>query len=133
MTRFLLFVFSFLLAVACKAEPVVSGRTSASHASRDKALPVIAVSGSKIKINGTTVWLGDTLAAWKRVLSGTPNCFDAGLIVTCVWHSSGLSIGTDHIDKTRVAFMLLDLTIETPELGARAPSWPQSITVSRNP
>lgn len=72
------------------------------------------------------MWLGDTLDVWKRVLGGTPACYDAGMIVTCVWHSTGLSLGTDHFDKTRVTFMLLDLRIEPPELGERAPSWPQS-------
>jgi hypothetical protein len=84
------------------------------------------VSGSEIKISGTTVWLGDTLDAWKRVLGGAPNCYDAGGIVTCVWHSNGFSLGTDYIDKSRVEFMNLHVTIEPLELDERAPSWPKS-------
>jgi hypothetical protein len=126
MTKILLAVFSLLLVLACNAQPDANGAASIPKASREKALPVIAVSGSEIKINGTTVWLGDTLVAWKRVLGGAPDCYDAGGIVTCVWHSNGLSLGTDHIDKTRVKFMNLHVTIEPPELGERAPSWPRS-------
>jgi hypothetical protein len=126
MTKFLLAVLSLLLVAACSAQPGANGAASIPKASREKALPVIAVSGSEIKINGTTVWLGDTLVAWTRVLGGVPDCYDAGGIITCVWHSNGLSLGTDHIDKTRVTFMLLDLTIEPPALGERAASWPKS-------
>ena len=126
MTKFLMSLYVVLLIIACDARPSGSGVVSVQNAGREKTPPVIAVSGSELKINGTTVWLGDTLTAWKRVLGGAPNCYDAGLIVTCVWHSNGLSIGTDHVDKTRVTFIVLDLTIETPELGERAPSWPKS-------
>lgn len=126
MTKSILAVFSFLLVAACDAQS--SGRGAASNyaPSLKKALPVIAISGSEIKINGAVVWLGNTLESWKRVLGGAPACYDAGAIVTCVWHSNGLSLGTDHLDKTRVTFMLLDLTIEPAEPGERAPSWPQA-------
>ncbi len=126
MTRTLLAVLSLLLVVACDAQPSHRGAASIPQGNREKALPVIAVSGSEIKINGTTVWLGDTLDAWKRVLGGTSTCYDDGLITTCVWHSNGLTLGTGQTDKTRVEFMNLDVTIEPPELGERAPSWPKS-------
>lgn len=126
MTKILVAVFSLLLVVACDAHPSGKGAASVPNTSHAKALPVIAVSGSEIRINGTTVWLGDTLDAWKRVLGGSPVCYDAGLIVTCVWHSNGLSLGTGQSDKTRVKFMNVDVTIEPPELGERAPSWPES-------
>ena len=116
---------SLLLFVACDARPTITA-SAAPVASKEKARPVIAVSGSEIRINGTKVWLGDTMDAWKRVLGGTPTCYDAGLIMTCTWHSNGLALGTDHIDKTRVAFMNLDLTVEPPEFGNRAPSLPTS-------
>lgn len=118
-------IFSLLLVVACDAEPGGAAAASYPKAVHEKALPVIAVSGSEIRINGTAVWLGDTLDAWKRVLGGAPNCYDAGGNVTCVWHSNGLSLGTDHVDKTRVKYMKLHVTIEPPELGERAPSWPK--------
>lgn len=126
MTKIFLALFTLLVLVACDAQPSARGPASLPISGREKALPIIAVSGSEIKINGTTVWLGDTLAAWKRVLGGTPTCYDAGLIVTCVWHSNGLSLGTGQTDKTRVEFMNLHVTIEPPELGERAPSWPRS-------
>lgn len=126
MKNILIAVFSLLLVVAFDAQPGGGAAASIQKASQEKALPVIAVSGSEIKINGTTVWLGDTLEAWKRVLGGTPVCYDAGLIVSCVWHSNGLTLGTDQADKTRVEFMNLHVTIEPPELGERAPSWPKS-------
>lgn len=119
-------VFSLLLVVACDAQPNGRGAAPVQKMNDAKALPVITVNGSEIKINGMPVWLGDTLAEWKRVLGGTPVCYDAGLIMTCVWHSNGLSLGTDQADKTRVKFINLDLTIEPPELGERAPSFPQS-------
>lgn len=126
MKKISLVVFSLLLVVACDAQPNGRGAASIPKASHEKALPVIAVSGSEIKIDGTTVWLGDTLDAWKRVLGGTPTCYDAGLIVSCVWHSNGLTLGTGQADKTRVKFMNLHITIEPPELGERALSWPKS-------
>lgn len=126
MKKIFLAAFSLLLVAACDAQTSGSGAVS-NHAAIDKkVLPIIAISGSEIKINGAVVWLGNTLESWKRVLGGTPACYDAGAIITCVWHSNGLSLGTDHLDKTRVTFMLLDLTIEPAEPGERAPSWPQA-------
>ena len=112
-----------LLVVACDARPPGTG-SATSVASKERPRPVIAVSGSEIRINGTQVWLGDTMDAWKRVLGGTPTCYDEGLIVICTWHANGLAIGTDHIDKTRVTFMNLDLI--DPPVGDRAPSLPTS-------
>lgn len=127
MTKIWLTVFSLLLVVACDAQPSArEAAASIAKSSLEKALPVIAIGGTEIRINGTPVWLGDTLGAWKRVLGGTPECYDAGSIVTCVWHSNGISLGTDHVDKTRVKYMKLHVTIEPPELGERAPSWPKS-------
>jgi hypothetical protein len=126
MKKVFLATFSLLLVVACDAQSGGNGAASHPKTSREKALPVIAVGGSEIKINGTTVWLGDTLVAWKRVLGGTPVCYDDGLIATCVWHSNGLTLGTGQADKTRVKFMNLHITIEPPEFGERAPSWPKS-------
>lgn len=125
MTKIWPTVFSLLLVVACEAQPSARGAASNAKSSHEKALPVIAIGGSEIRINGTPVWLGDTLEVWKHVLGGTPDCYDAG-IVTCVWHSNGLSLGTDHADKTRVKYIKLHVTIEPPELGERAPSWPKS-------
>jgi hypothetical protein len=125
MMKFLAAVFSLMLMVGCEAQPSGPSAAALPTAGRDKALPIISVDGSEIKINGTSVWLGDTLAEWKRVIGGTPTCYDAGLIVTCVWHSNGLSLGSGQTDKTRVEFMNLHLTIEPAELGERAPSWPQ--------
>ena len=124
--KIFLAAFSLLLFAACGAQSSATRSASGPDASIQKALPVIAVNGSEIRINGTTVWLGDTLDAWKRVLGGAPICYDAGLIVSCVWHSNGLTLGTDHIDITRVKFMNLHITIEPPELADRAPSWPKS-------
>lgn len=118
-------VFSLMLIYGCNGQHG-RGAVSVSKTSLANAYPVITVSGSEIKINGTRVWLGDTLAKWKSAVGGTPVCHDAGLIATCVWHSDGLSLGTDHAVKTRVKFLLLDLAIHPPELGERAPSWPQS-------
>lgn len=126
MKTVLLAMLALLLVVACDAQPGSKEAASVPKANHEKALPVISVNGSEIKINGTTVWLGDTLDAWKRVLGATPTCYDAGGNVSCVWHSNGLTIGTDHIDKTRVQFINLHITIEPPELGERAPSWPKS-------
>ena len=126
MTRILPAVFSLLLVVACDAQPRGRGEALVPTESRKKIPPIITVSGSEIKINGTTVWLGDTMIAWKRVIAGTPSCYDAGGNVTCVWHANGISLGTDHIDKTRVKFISLDVIIEPPELGERAASWPKS-------
>jgi hypothetical protein len=125
MMRALLMMLSLFLVAACNAQ---SGSTPASNAksTREKPRPIIAVSGSEIRINGTKVWLGNSMDEWKRVLGGTPTCYDAGLILTCVWHLNGLSVGTDHLDKTKVTFMNLHITIEPPELGDRAPSWPKS-------
>ena len=125
MKQIFLAACSLLLIVACDAQTTVTA-SAAPVASKEKARPVIAVSGSEIRINGTKVWLGDTMDAWKRALGGTPTCYDAGLIMTCTWHANGLALGTDHIDKTRVKFMNLDLTIEPSELGDRAPSLPTS-------
>ena len=116
---------SLLLIVACDARTTGTAST-APVASKERTRPVIAVSGAEIRINGTKVWLGDTMDAWKRVLGGTPTCYDEGLIVTCTWHANGMALGTDHIDKTRVTFMNLDLMVEPPELGDRAPSLPTS-------
>lgn len=115
-----------MLMASCDAQPMAGGSASGPNSSREKTLPVIVVSGSKININGTEVWLGDTLIAWKRTLGGAPVCYDAGMIVTCVWHSNGLSLGTDHADKTRVKFMNIHLAMEPRELGERARSWPKS-------
>jgi hypothetical protein len=126
MTKILVAAFSLLLVAACNAQPGSRRAASIPNASHDRPLPVITVSGPEIRIDGTAVWLGDSLVAWKRALGGNPTCYDAGLIVTCVWHSNGLSLGTGHADKARVKFMLLDLAIEPPELGERAPSFPQS-------
>ena len=125
MTKFFMALFSLLLVAACDVQTRDRAAASSHAPSHKKALPVIAISGSEIKINGTTVWLGDTFDAWKRVLGGAPTCHKAS-IVTCVWHSNGLSLGSDHIDKTKVKFMLLDVAFEPVELGKRAPSWPQS-------
>jgi hypothetical protein len=126
MMKLLIAVLSLLLVTACDARPSGKGMPATAGAMNKQALPVITVSGSEIKINGTTVWLGDTMATWKRALGGAPVCYDSGLIMTCVWHSNGLSLGTDQADKSRVKFMNVDLTIEPPELGERAPSFPQS-------
>jgi hypothetical protein len=126
MTKILAAVFSLLLVVACNAQPSGGEAASIPNPSHERPLPVIAVSGSEIKIDGTTVWLSDTLDAWKRVLGGTPNCYDDGLIATCVWHSNGLILGTGQADRTRVKFMKLHVAIEPPELGERSPSWPKS-------
>lgn len=126
MTKFLLAVFSLLLVVACIAQPSGRGDALAPDENRKKGSPVISVGGSEIKVNGTTVWLGDTMAAWKRAFGGTPSCYDAGGNLTCVWHANGISLGTDHIDKTRVKFINVDVIIEPPELGERAASWPKS-------
>ena len=126
MIKILLFLFALMLAAGCAAESGSDGPLSVPKTSDKKTLPNIVIDGSAININGAAVWLGDTLDSWKRVLGGSSACYDAGSIVTCVWHSTGLSLGTDHLDKTRVKFMLLDLTIEPAEFGERAPSWPQS-------
>jgi len=122
-----IFLAAFFLSLVAACDAQTSGRdAAASNApSHKKTLPVIAISGDEIKINGTAVWLGDSFKAWKRVLGGVPTCYNAS-IVTCVWHSNGLSLGSDHIDKTKVKFMLLDMAIEPAELGERAPSWPKS-------
>ena len=125
MNKIILGLCSLLLVAACDAQSV-AGLPSPAKISTNKLLPVIAVRGPEIKINGTIVWLGDTLDSWKRVLGGTPTCYDAGLIVSCVWHSNGLTLGTGQTDKTRVKFMNLHITILPPELGERAPSWPKS-------
>ena len=119
-------VYSLLLVVACEAKSSAIRTASGTDASIRKVRPVIAVNGSEIKINGTTVWLGDTLVAWKRALGGTATCYDAGLVVSCVWHSNGLILGTGQTNKTRVEFMKLHITIEPPELGERSASWPKS-------
>lgn len=119
-------MFALVLVAACNAQPVGRGVPSVPNANQEKTRPVIAVSGSEIKINGSTVWLGDTMEAWKRALGGTPTCYDAGLIVSCVWHANGLILGTGQLDKTRVEFIKLHVTIEPPELGERSPSWPKS-------
>ena len=126
MKKILLAVFSLFLVVACEAQPTGKKVESIRNPTQGKALPVIAVNGSGITINGARVWLGDTLDAWKRVLGGTPTCYDAGLIVSCVWHSNGLILGTGQADKTRVEFLKLHVAIEPPELGERSPSWPKS-------
>ena len=126
MTKVLLVMLSLFVVTACNEQPSGSRVASIPKTLGEKARPVIAVSGSDIKINGTTVWLGDTMDNWKRVLGGTPKCYDDGGIVACVWHSNGLTLGTDHIDKTRVKFFNLHITIEPPELGERAESWPES-------
>ena len=126
MNRVFLAIVSLLLLAGCDLRPGAHGTASTQKAKPEKGLPIIAVNGSEIKINGTTVWLGDTLASWKRVIGGTPTCYDEGLIVICVWHSNGLSLGTDQIDKSRVKFMLIDLKIEPPDAGASSPSWAHS-------
>ncbi|MEJ7806459.1 MAG: hypothetical protein WKG03_11140 [Telluria sp.] len=124
MKRIFLAVCALLLVVACDARPTITASV-APVASKERTRPVIAVSGAEIRINGAKVWLGDTMNAWKRTLGGTPTCYDGG-ILTCTWHANGLALGTDHIDKTRVKFMNLHLTIKPPELGDRAPSFPTS-------
>ncbi|MEJ7806458.1 MAG: hypothetical protein WKG03_11135 [Telluria sp.] len=124
MKRIFLAACSLLLVVSCDARPPVTA-SAAPVASKERTRPVIAVSGAEIRINDSKVWLGDTMDAWKRVLGGTPTCYDEG-IVLCTWHANGLTLGTDHINKTRVKFINLDLTIEPPELGDRAPSLPTS-------
>jgi hypothetical protein len=125
MKNFFLAVFSLMLVSSSNAKTDAKEVGAKPVATNQRALPVIAVSGSEIRINGTTVWLGDTLETWKRVIGGTPTCYDAGMIISCVWHSNGLTVGTDHYDKTRATFMLINLTIEPPD-GERAPSWPKS-------
>ena len=125
MKQIFLAACSLLLLVACDAQTTVTA-SAAPVASKEKARPVIAVSGSEIRINGTKVWLGDTMDAWKRVLGGTPTCYETVLVVTCTWHANGLALGTDLIDKTRVTFMNLDLRVDPPEFGVRAPSLPTS-------
>lgn len=122
MKKFLLAVFLLLLVAPCQAQS--DGARTMQQASDEKALPVIAVSASKIKVNGKNVWLGDTMTAWKSALGGTPTCYNES-IVTCVWHLHGLSLGSDHIDKSRVKFVLLDMAFEPAEPGERAPSWPR--------
>ena len=114
MTKLLLAILLLLLGGACDAQPRGDGATPAPQLTREKAAPIISMRGSEIKINGVTVWLGDTLDSWKRVLGGTPTCYDAGLIASCVWHSNGLTLGTGQTDKTRVKFMN----------GERQLSWP---------
>lgn len=109
-----------------QAQSNTRGKVAATAADHRSSFPVITVRGAEIKINGNTVWLGDTLTEWKRIIGGAPDCYDAGLIMTCVWHSNGLSLGTDQTDKTRVSFINLDLKITPPELGERAPSFPRS-------
>lgn len=126
MKNILIAVFSLLLVVASDAHPGGGGKAANQKAIREKALPVIAVNGSEIRANGTAVWLGDTLDAWKRALGGTRNCYDAGGNVTFVRHSNGLSLGTDHIDKKRVKFLLLDCHVEPAELAESAPSYPNA-------
>ncbi len=125
MNKVLLAILSLLLVAACDAHPGGRGTEPTQKAKLDRASPIIAVSGSEIRINGTSVWLGDTIASWKKVLGGSPTCYDEGLIVICVWHSNGFSLGTDQIDKTRVKFMLIDLTIEPPDFEESSPSSPQ--------
>ena len=66
MTRFFLSVFSLLLVVACDAQSGAGKTAPIVNSYPEKALPVIAVVGSEIRINGTSVWLGDTLTVWKR-------------------------------------------------------------------
>lgn len=124
MKKMVLAVFSLLLVAGCDAFPGGASVPSPQPGLK-KALPIIAVRASEITVNGQPVWLGDTLDAWKRSIGGKPDCYDAGMIITCVWHSNGLSIGTDHLDKTKVKFISIDLTIEPPD-GERAPSFPQS-------
>lgn len=124
MKKFLLAVFLLLLVAACEAQS--GGARTTRQASDNNALPIIAVSGSEIKVNGKNVWLGDTMTAWKQALGGAPTCYDEGMVVICVWHSMGLSLGTDHYDKTRVTYITLDLNIQPPELGERTASWPQA-------
>lgn len=126
MKRIFLAAFSLFLVVGCEAQPVERKAAPTQNPTYNKTLPIIAVNGSEITVNGQTVWLGDTLDAWKRVLGGTPTCYDAGLIVSCVWHSNGLILGTGQVDKTRVEFIKLHVAIEPPELGERSPSWPKS-------
>ena len=112
------------MATAFDAQPEPGSR-SAPAGIRKHAPPVIAVSGADIKINGKTVWFGDTLDSWKRSLGGTPTCYDEGIVI-CVWHDNGLSLGTDDKDKTRGTFMTINLTIEPAAPGERSASWPKS-------
>lgn len=124
MKKRLLSIFTLFLLAACSAQSADSLPLS-SKVSAERPLPFVAVSGSDIKINGKTVWFGDTLVNWKRALGGAPACYDEGIII-CVWHAHGLSLGTDDRDKTRVKFMTLNLTIEPAAPGERTASWPQS-------
>lgn len=120
MKQLLLSALSLLLVTTSNAQS--NGTTHTEKAL--KAAPAITVNGSEIRINGKPVRLGDTFDAWKRALGGTPTCYKES-IVTCVWHSHGLSLGSDHIDKDRVKFVLLDMAFEPAKPGERAPSWPR--------
>jgi hypothetical protein len=124
MTNTLMAALCLLFIVGCDLRKGVS--PAAETSTRNvRPLPVIAVSGSEIRINGTTVWLGDTLDNWKRALGGTADCYDEGIVI-CVWHANGFVLGTDGPDKTRVKFMTLHLTIEPAAPGERTASWPRS-------
>lgn len=124
MNKIFVGLFTLLLVAACDAQSV-GGLPPSSKVSPNKPLPVVTVRGSDIKINGITVWFGDTLDNWKRALGGAPVCYDEGIVI-CAWHANGLALGTDDQDKTRVKFMTLHLTIEPVAPGERTASWPQS-------
>ncbi len=126
MIRIVVITSIIVFFAACEAQASDGEVSPVPMARYVKAQPIISVRGSEIRVNDMPVWLGDTLDTWKRILGGSPTCYDTGLIDTCVWHSNGLLLGTSQFDKTRVKFIKIHVNIEPPELGERSPSWPNS-------
>jgi len=96
------------------------------RSSNTAAKPRIIIDKSTIIVNGTQVWMGDSLENWKTALSGTPKCyFHKNSMAECVWHENGITIGTDRDDQSRVKFINLNINLHAPPDGIeRLPTVP---------
>jgi len=112
-----LYMVILLMGSACDAKHAAQPKPpNASETHRpvgQGTAPSIVVKNSHIEINGTQVWMGDSMESWKKALSGSPKCFDGEKgIAECVW--DGITIGSDTVDHSRVKFV--NVYMQLPEL-----------------
>jgi len=74
-----LYISMLLMGSVCDAKHAAQPKPPNAAETRRSAgqgtAPSIVVQNSIIEINGTQVWMGDSMDSWKKALLGTPKCF----------------------------------------------------------
>lgn len=89
----------------------------------------LSIKGTSLSIDGTELWLGDTMDNWLASISGKPRCFHKkNSLKLCVWDEIGIEVGTAINDITRIEFINVhvakDSSLESIE---KRPSFPTGL------